>query len=141
MSEEQLKYYFEGELSTKGLSKDLENSVRQNGLDSTTVFVQEYKSEKEYCITRQNLLKLCKDAINENLSPSEIKVIAFVLFGSDFFTWDEQTEDGKIVSNTIFDWDNPGINFPLTKDNFRLWKEYLETGNYKLKNNNPKSVK
>jgi hypothetical protein len=49
---------------------------------------------------------------------------------SDYFTWDKSTEDGKIVGDTIHDWDGPEIGFPLTIENVRRWKKYLETGEY-----------
>jgi YHS domain-containing protein len=47
---------------------------------------------------------------------------------SDYFTWNGESQDGKIISEIIYDWDNPEIGFDLTKENFEHWKEYLQTG-------------
>jgi len=64
------------------------------------------------------------------LETTDLNTVAFGLIASDYFHWDYSTKDGEIVADTLFDWDNPDINFPLTIDNVRLWKKYLENGEY-----------
>ena len=42
---------------------------------------------------------------------------------SDEIDW----EDDSIISNTLFEWNNEDINFPIHKPNMELWKKRLET--------------
>jgi hypothetical protein len=77
---------------------------------------------------------LCDNAIAGQLTSTDLNTIAFALVASEYFTWDQddKTTDGKIIDQTISDWDSPEIGFPLTIENFRRWKKYLETGEYTL---------
>ena len=38
--------------------------------------------------------------------------------------------EDNIIATVIFDWDNPEINFPITIENLKKWKIYLEIGEY-----------
>ncbi|MDI6049463.1 hypothetical protein QLS31_06445 [Flavobacterium sp. XS2P24] len=42
---------------------------------------------------------------------------------SDEVEWNENDE---IISETLFEWDNEEINFPINKVNMKLWKNRLE---------------
>src|SRR5690554_4253656 len=54
---------------------------------------------------------------------------------SEYFKWDDESEDGERISNVIFELDNPDIGYDLTIKNLKLWKEYLLTGKYRLDKN------
>lgn len=118
MNEKILEKYFNNQINYKELIDKL--------------FIESIELEYEYLITRNNLIKLCELALNGKLSLNSLKNIAFHLIGSDFFEWDSNEKDGEIISITLFDWDNPEINYPLTIENLKLWKQYLETGKYRL---------
>ena len=132
MTEQTLKDYFDGKVSVNTLASDLKGSQVRTGHDTTFIHVTSIADDGEYVVTRQHLTKLCNEALAGLLTPTDLNTVAFGLIGSDYFHWDNSTEDGEIVANTLFDWDNPDINFPLTADNLRLWKKYLETGEYLL---------
>lgn len=131
MTEQNLKAYFENSLTVELLSIDLKNSNKKTGNDTSTVFIDRIQSG-EFEITKENLIKLCNDTINGLLSPTDLNTIAFALICSDFFYWNNETNDGNIISNVINEWDNPEMGFDLTLKNIELWKEYLLTGQYKL---------
>lgn len=132
MTEQTLKEYFDGKVSVDTLASDLKGSQVWTGHDTTSVQVNSITEDGQYIVTRQHLTKLCNDTLAGFLRLTDLNKVAFGLIASDYFHWDNSTEDGNIVADTLFDWDNPDINFPLTTDNLRLWKMFLETGNYSL---------
>jgi hypothetical protein len=132
MTEQTLKDYFDAKVSIDTLSADLKDSQLQAGHDTTSVHITSFLDNEAYEVTRQHLLKLCNDTLRGLLTATDLNTVAFALIASNYFHWDSTTKDGEIVADTLFDWDNPEINFPLTVDNLRLWKLYLETGEYKL---------
>ncbi len=132
MTEKLLRDYFESKITAELLNEDLEGNRVKTGYDTSTVYGNQIQSEKEFLINTSHLLKLCEDCIEELISAENLKTIAFALICSEYFIWDENTPEGKVVDETIHDWDNPNINFELTKENLKLWKKYLQTGEYQL---------
>jgi hypothetical protein len=131
MNERKLKEYFENLVTVDQLALDIKDSRKKTGYDVDSIYVDTI-STGEFEVKKEHLIKLCNDTLNGKLSPSDINSLAFALIASDFFNWDNETPDGKIISEIIFDWDNPDIGFDLTFKNIELWKEYLLTGIYKL---------
>lgn len=80
-------------------------------------------------VTRQNLIQLCDRFLNNEISKGEIKSFASTLMFSDELDWDDNDE---VLSDTIFEWDNEEINFPINKVNMLLWKNRLENNIDKL---------
>ncbi len=131
MKEETLRDYFDGLISTDILYMDVEGSEVKTSHDVISVHIDQIKEEGEYIITRDHLLKLCNDTLTGNLKTTHLTTISFALAFSEYFIWD--ADNDEVVSEVIFDWDNPEINFPITIENLKLWKIYLETGVYNLK--------
>jgi hypothetical protein len=132
MTERILKDYFDSKVSADFLASDLKGSLVNKSPQTSSVFITRIDDAGSHEITRQNLLKLCNDTLSGRLTCSDLNILAFGLIGSEYFCWDSETEDGEIIAKTLFDWDNPEINFELAVENLLLWKDYLETGNYKL---------
>ena len=132
MTEKTLRDYFENIIQVNLLIVDLRGSQKQEGNDTIYIHIEQIRTGGEYQVTRQHLLKLCNDCINGILKPIDLNTVAYALIFSDYFTWDRDSKDGEIIAQTISDWDNPEISFPLTIGNIRLWQEYLQTGEYKL---------
>ena len=118
-------------MNEKVLEKYLENQIDYKVLNEK-LFTENVDLEIEYTVTRNDLLKLCELTLNEKIDLNTLGNIAFKLIGSEFFKWDSNETDGEIISTTIFDWDNPELNYPLTIENIKLWKKYLETGKYRV---------
>ncbi len=131
MRESKLKEYFEDSFTAELLSEDLKDSQKKTGYDVTTVNIDSI-IVGEFEIKREHLVKLCNDTIDGRLQLSDLNTIGFALMTSEFFYWNEETEDGKIIEAVIFDWDNPEMEHDLIIKNVALWKEYLLTGNYKF---------
>ena len=97
-----------------------------------TVFKKPNYKEGDFLLTRQHLLKLCDLTIDKKIEGGLLENISDWLIFSDYFNWDNESKDGEIVSETIFEWANPTINYEINDLNLTLWKEYLQTGEYKL---------
>lgn len=75
-------------------------------------------------IIRQDLIDLCDKFLNDKIDKTIIQDFAWGAITSDDTEWDED----KIISDTIFEWDNEIINFEINKVNIQLWKNRLITG-------------
>lgn len=75
-------------------------------------------------IERKELIELCDKFLKNEISKSELEFYASSTFLSDEIDWDE---NDKIISATLFEWDNEIINFPINAENIKLWKKRLET--------------
>ena len=75
-------------------------------------------------IERKELIDLCDKFLNREITKSELKFYAFNAIMSDEFVWDD---DDNVISETLFDWDNEIINFPINEVNMKLWKKRLVT--------------
>lgn len=71
------------------------------------------------------MLRLCNECLNGKLSFKDLNAIAFAIFCSEHLSMDENDE---MVNDVLFGWDNPEIEFPLTIENMKKWKLFLETG-------------
>ena len=132
MTEQTLLNYFLNTATVDELKGDLKGSNQKTSYDTTSVYVNPIHTDKEFNVTKDHLIKLCDDAISGKLTTTDLNTIAFAIISSDFFTWDNQTEDTNLIETVIYDWDNPEIGFDITVKNIGHWKEYLQTGNYKL---------
>jgi hypothetical protein len=75
-------------------------------------------------IERKELIELCDKFLNREITKSELEFYAFDAIMSDEFDWDD---DDNVIYETIFDWDNEIINYPINEVNMKLWKKRLET--------------
>ncbi|WP_163401520.1 immunity protein Imm33 domain-containing protein [Flavobacterium fluviatile] len=74
-------------------------------------------------IERKHLIELCEKFLNGEIQVIDVKNFAWNCVESDDTEWDENDE---IIFETIFDWDNEEISFPINKVNMQLWKNRLE---------------
>ena len=120
--EKNLRLYLEGKISSEKFAEFL-SSKNFNILSS-----DESESDSDYEFTPNHLEKILADSLNGKFSLENLKTIASGLLFSDCLTWDGGTELGKRISDIVFYLDNPDISYPLTLENVKLWKVYLETG-------------
>lgn len=130
MTEQTLLNYFQNTATVDELAEDLKGSEQKSSYDTTSVHINSIDTDKEFNVTKEHLIKVCDDAINGKLTTTDLNTIAFAIISSDFFTWDNEADDATLIETVIYDWDNPEIGFDLTIKNIKLWKEYLQSGNY-----------
>jgi hypothetical protein len=82
-------------------------------------------------ITRQDLIQICDKFLRDEIGRKEVEDYAWTLITSDDDEWDDD-----IIAETLFDWDNKEINFPINKVNMQLWKKRLISGVDKLSEHN-----
>ena len=75
-------------------------------------------------IERKELIELCDKFLKNEIDKTELEIFASNAIMSDEIEWEE---NDKIISETIFEWDNEIINFPINAENIKLWKKRLET--------------
>jgi hypothetical protein len=126
MKELVLLDFLQNKVSVEILANDLKGSQERTSFDTTTMHIEDLKSEDSFEITKGHLLRLCNETLAGRLSTEDLNTIAYCVFTSEFFTHDQNDE---ILDRVLFDWDNPEIGFPLTLANMAKWKELLETGN------------
>jgi len=73
-------------------------------------------------ITRQDLISLCNDFLEDKIDKSTIQDFAINAIMSDDIEWND-----NIIAETIFEWDNESINYEINKTNINLWKNRLLT--------------
>ncbi|HRD39510.1 MAG TPA: hypothetical protein PLC65_12825 [Bacteroidia bacterium] len=130
MTEKILKDYFEGTVTAEALSIDLVGTTETKGTIRTHN-IEDFKSDSEFVVTTQHIIKLCDDVINQKIKLDDLRAIAFALEFSDYFTWDKDTKDGNLVGDVIFNWSSPEINTPTTMDYVKYCAYYLTTGEHR----------
>ena len=133
MTESILKEYFKNKISSELLSADLNRSITKMTYDTSQIRVVAMESDSKFEVEQNHLNKILNDTLNGNLTFDNLKTIASGLMFSEYFTWDSDTEIGNRIATIIIELDNTEINFPITTENLKLWKEYLESGIHKLK--------
>jgi hypothetical protein len=75
-------------------------------------------------IERKHLINLCDKFLNKEIDANYLSVFSMNALKFEDDDWDE---DDNIISETIFDWSNELINFPINEVNIKLWKKKLES--------------
>ena len=84
-------------------------------------------------LERKELIELCNKFLKNEISKEDLNFYAFETYISDEVDWDE---DDQVISQTLFEWHNEDINFPINEINMKLWKNRLETNIDELKEHN-----
>src|SRR5436190_23326583 len=74
-------------------------------------------------VSRQDLLQICDKFLQDKIGRQEVEDYAWTLITTDDDDWDDD-----LIAETLFEWDNEEINFPINKANMHLWKKRLLTG-------------
>ena len=77
---------------------------------------------QEIKILRSDLVAKCDQYLNGEIKEKDFEDYAWNLITEEHFDWNDD-----VISDIIYQWDSPEINFPITKTNIRLWKHQLET--------------
>ncbi|WP_444927508.1 hypothetical protein ACJJI4_06790 [Microbulbifer sp. TRSA002] len=125
MKEVVLKEFFEGTLDIDALVADLSGSSTSEN-DTSHVRIQDMESE--FVVRSEHVVKICNAALNNKLSPTELKNIGFCLLASDTFEWNADTVDGSRVADVLFYFSSPEINYELNYHNIGLFKSLLING-------------
>jgi hypothetical protein len=133
MHESVLRAFFQGSASSAELRADLAATVNVYGE------IGEYNiadMDTDVDVDPSHLVLVCEAVLRGELQPAALQAIGFCLLASDHFHWDGDTVDGARVYETTSDWSCPKINYPLTLDNIRKFRDRLVSGRDVLKSGN-----
>ena len=77
---------------------------------------------QEIKISRSDLIAKCDQYLK-----GEIEEMDFENYARNLITEENIDCEDDVISDVIYQWDSPEMNFPITKQNVRLWKHQLET--------------
>jgi hypothetical protein len=126
MRESVLRDYFTEVADIAALRADLVDAVTMTAPTIRSHRIEDMNTDFE--LRPEHLVKLCDDILAGALEPEDLQPIGFCLAASDNFTWDGDTAPGVLVAETVYDWSAPEIQYPLTHDTVRKFRERLLTG-------------
>jgi hypothetical protein len=119
MREIVLRDFFLGRITPSALAKDVEGSKKKVGPINWVVEIEDMESQ--FQVTPQMLVSICDAVLSGQLPNENLSVIGFALVASDHFEWDAE----DVIGDIIHDWSCPEINYPLTLDNIRRFRNWL----------------
>ncbi len=138
LKESNFKKYFEGNISPEELidklqSKEIERTIPEAPSSPDVPRRTKIMYDKEFhdlemdgfILTRKHLIKLCKDFLEEKITAWNLEDIAFILYGCDGFVWGNNEEERKVITDIMFNFSSPDINYSLTKDYIEKVKNSL----------------
>ncbi len=129
MKERILKDFFEAKVNDHVLMSDLMYTTAT--MDDITQFWIE-DMHTVFRVTPSHLVKVCDSALAGNLQPGHLKVIGFCLQASETFEWDENTDEGGRVADTVSFMASQKNNYELNRKNLLMLKERLLHGQSQL---------
>ncbi len=126
MHEAILRDFLTGAVTAETLRDDLLDTVEELGKRMSHHHV--VPAEGEFGVTASQLIRVCDAVLAGPLQPSQLQSLGFCMIASDYFYWDDDTSGGARVAETLHDWAAPEINYPLTLETVRLFRERLLTG-------------
>jgi len=125
MNEEVLKRFFLGEAGAKELAADLSGSVvERQGV--TNHPITDMRGDFE--VRPEHLIRICDAVLGGEIEAKYLQEVGFCILASDHFEYDTDTREGDLIGETVFDWSAPEVNYPLTIENVRRFRERLVRG-------------
>jgi hypothetical protein len=125
MQEEILRRFFEGDLDAALLAEDLVDSMVTSG--NITKHPIEPMS-KSFQVWPKHLTLICDAVLSGEIDPKHLQSIGFCIIASDNFEYDPDTSEGDLVDDIVSAWSVPEINYPLTAENVKKFREWLVSG-------------
>jgi hypothetical protein len=122
VKEATLRDFFSGTGSADSLAAEVREAVEQLSATSRRVRIQDLLPGEDLTITAGMLVRLCDAALAGALSGSALEIIAFAIVASDHLHWEE---DDELVRRVLCTWASPEINWELTPDNVRMFRDWL----------------
>ena len=108
MKESELRSFFQGDVDATWLGRALERGNAANSL------VTDLKSPVR--LTSDEMVRLCDAHIDGRLSSDELQAVAGLILESDNFAWDEDSPEGELVAEVLWDWAMPEDEAPPTSE-------------------------
>jgi hypothetical protein len=76
----------------------------------------------------RHLIRVCDAVLDGEVEAKYLAAIGFCIVASDYFRYDTDAPEGELVGETVRDWSEPRVSYPLTIENVRKFRERLVTG-------------
>ena len=108
------------------LRRDLSGAIVATGPRSCSQHIVDMSTD--YDLKPEHLVMLCDAVLSGDLEPDDLETIGFCLVASDHFGWNDDTPPGDVIGQTVHDWSAPEVNYRMTRDTVRKFRERLVTG-------------
>ena len=108
MRESDLRNFFEGDVDGTWLAQALEQQ------DGAGTLVSDLAAPVR--LTPEELLRLCDAQLMEGLPTDGPQAVAGLILESDNFAWDEESPEGELVAEILWDWAMPEDEAPPTSE-------------------------
>lgn len=125
MQELVLRHYFTGQCTLDDLKRDLTGAVVEHRLYEQHPIAA---MDSDFTVTPRHLVSLCDEVLAGRMAPGDLEPIGVCLEASEHFNWDENSEAGKRVTVTVYEWAAPEDARPLTVENVTRYRERLVNG-------------
>ena len=126
MHESVLRDYFAGKTDASALRADLSGAVVATGPRSSSQRIEDMTTD--FALRPEHLIRLCDAVLSGELEPDDLQTIGFCLVASDHFSWDGDVPPGDVIAETVHDWSASEVNYRLTRDTVRKFRERHLTG-------------
>jgi len=120
MKESELRSFFEGDVDAAWLGRALERG------DAAPSLVTDLQGPVR--LTPDEMLRLCDAHIEGGLSPDDLQAVAGLILESDNFAWDEDSAEGELVAEVLWDWAMPEDEAPPTSEAVLACRRKLASG-------------
>ena len=83
---------------------------------------------KSFPVRPEHLTLLCDAVLRGEIDPKHLQAIGFCVIASVNFEYYPDTSEGDLVEDIVSAWSVPEINYPLTKENVKKFREWLISG-------------
>ena len=122
MNEAILRDFFLEQATAAELAADIVGAVEQRSRDVRLVHIQDLPMDEEFTITRPMMVRLCDAVLVSDLPGPALEAIGFAVIASDHLHWSENDE---LVGRVLYAWASPEINWELTAENDRMFRQWL----------------
>ena len=122
MKEATLRDFLSGSVSPERLATEAREAVEPLGGTSRRIHIEDLPGGEEVRITAQSLVRLCDAVQAGSLPATALETIAFAIVASDHFRWED---DEGLVDRVLYSWASPEINWTLTPDSVRMFRDWL----------------
>lgn len=118
MRESDLRNFFEGDVDGAWLARALERP------DGAGTLVTDLPAP--VLLTPEELLRLCDAHLMEGFPTDGLQAVAGLILESDNFAWDEESPEGELVAEILWDWAMPEDEAPPTSEAVSAYRRKLQ---------------
>jgi hypothetical protein len=117
MKESDIRSFLDGDVDAQWLSRVLEDDAAATELEADL--------DEAVCLTPEEMRRLCDAHLREGLPADGLQAVAGLILESENFGWDEDTPEGELVAEILWDWAMPEDEAPPTTEYVRACRQRL----------------